>query len=399
MGAPRFRGGPDLPLAPENPVMDFELTDEQRILQETARRFAREEIAPVAAEYDERAEFPRHLMKQAWELGLSNTVIPPEYGGAGLSSVDSCILTEELAWGCAGITTSVMCNDLGLTPIVVAGTDDQKKEWLGACANEFKLVSFCLSEPNAGSDVAGLQLHAEKDGEFYVLNGTKCWITNGGEADLYTVFATLDRSSRHKGICAFVVPADLPGISPGKKEDKLGQRASDTRVIHFDNVRVPAAQRLGAEGEGFKVAMKTLDSSRPPIAALATGIGQRALDESVDYARERKAFGAPIAGFQAVQFMLADMAKDVEASRLLTMQSAWMVDQGLRASKHSSFAKCFATDAAMRITTDAVQVFGGNGYTKEYPVEKLMRDAKLMQIYEGTNQVQRLVIARELLKE
>ena len=364
-----------------------------------ARRFAHEEIAPIAAEYDQSGEFPRHIIQKAWDLGLSSTIIPEEYGGVNLSSLDSCLVTEEIAWGCAGIATSVMCNDLGLTPIVIAGTDDQKREWLSQAAAKFTLVSFCLSEPAAGSDVAGLQLLAEKDGDDYLLTGTKAWITNGGEADLFTVFATLDRSSRHRGICAFVLPSDLPGITLGKKEDKMGQRASDTRVIHFDGVRVPASQRLGAEGEGFKVAMRTLDKSRPPIAALATGIAQRALEESVNYARERKAFGSRIGDFQAIQFLLADMAKDIEAARLLTWQSAWMVDKGIRASKYSSIAKCFATDAAMRITTDAVQVFGGNGYTREYPVEKLMRDAKLMQIYEGTNQVQRLVIARELLGE
>ena len=379
--------------------MEMGLSDEQLALQGTARRFALEEVAPIAADFDQSGEFPRGVIEKAWSLGLSSTGIPEEYGGVGLSSVDSCLITEEISWGCAGIATSVMCNDLGLTPIFVAGSSDQKREWLTAAASKFTLVSFCLSEPAAGSDVAGLQLLAEKDGDDYVLNGTKAWITNGGEADLYTVFATLDRSSRHNGICAFVLPADLPGITLGKKEDKMGQRASDTRAIHFDNVRVPASQRLGAEGEGFKVAMRTLDQSRPPIGALATGIARRALDESVAYAKERKAFGTPIGGFQAVQFMLADMAKDIEASRLLTLQSAWMLDQGLRASKHSSIAKCFSTDAAMRITTDAVQIFGGNGYTKEYPVEKLMRDAKLMQIYEGTNQVQRLVIARELLSE
>ena len=379
--------------------MDFQLNDEQLALQDTARRFAKEEIAPVAAEYDQSGEFPRELMKKAWEIGLSSTCIPPEHGGVGLSAVDSCIATEELSWGCSGMATSIMCNDLGLMPIVVGGTDEQKAEWLGACASDFKMISFCLSEPDAGSDVAGIQLLAEKDGDDYVLNGTKAWITNGGVADLYTVFATLDRSSRHKGICAFVLPSDTPGVSPGKKEDKMGQRASDTCPIHFDNVRVPASQRLGQEGEGFKIAMRTLDRTRPPIGALATGIARRALDESLAYAKERKAFGFPIAGFQAVQFMLADMAKDIEAGRLLTWQSAWMVDQGLRAAKVSSFAKCFATDTAMRVTTDAVQIFGGNGYTKEYPVEKLMRDAKLMQIYEGTNQIQRLVIARELLKE
>jgi acyl-CoA dehydrogenase len=379
--------------------MDLRLSDEQLVLQDTARRFAQTEIAPVAPKYDQSGEFPREVIRAAWELGLSSTCIPERFGGVALSTFESCLVTEELSWGCSGITTSIMCNDLGLTPIVIAGSEDQQKEWLGACSRDFKMISFCLSEPQAGSDVAGLQLLAERDGDHYVLNGTKCWITNGGVADLYTVFATLDRATRHEGILALVVPSDLPGISPGKKEDKMGQRASDTRVIHFDNVRVPVAQRLGAEGEGFKVAMKTLDRTRPPIGALATGIARRALEESVAYAKDRKAFGFPIAGFQAVQFMLADMAKDVEAARLLTWQSAWMVDQGLRASKYSSFAKCFATDAAMRVTTDAVQVFGGNGYTKEYPVEKLMRDAKLMQIYEGTNQIQRLVIARELLKE
>ena len=379
--------------------MEFLLTDEQLALQATARRFAQAEIAPIAAYHDQTGEFPLEVMRKAWELGLSSSSIPAAYGGVGLSIFDAVLVVEELAWGCAGMGTSIMCNDLGLTPIVVGGSEGQKKEWLDYLTGSFRMVSFCLSEPGAGSDVAGLQLLAEKDGDHYVLNGTKCWITNGGVADLYTVFATLDRSTRHQGICAFVMPRDTPGISVGKKEDKMGQRASDTRVIHFDNVRVPASQRLGEEGEGFRIAMRTLDTTRPSIGGLAVGIARRALEESVSYAKQRKAFGFPIAGFQGVQFMLADMAKDIEAARLLTYQSAWMIDQGQRASKHSSIAKCFATDMAMRVTTDAVQVFGGNGYTKEYPVEKLMRDAKLMQIYEGMNQIQRLVIARELLKE
>lgn len=379
--------------------MDFTLTDEQLALQEAARRFAQQEIAPVAGRYDESGEFPIEVMKKAYETGLSSVSIPESYGGPGLDIFNSCLVVEELAWGCSGMTTSIMCNDLGLTPILVGGSDAQKEEWLSRIAGDFTMVSFCLSEPDAGSDVAGMQLFAEKAGDEYVLNGTKCWITNGGVADVYTVFATLDRGSRHKGICAFVMDSKTEGITPGKKEDKMGQRASDTRVIHFDNVRVPASQRLGQEGEGFKIAMKTLDTTRPSIGALAVGIARRALEESVAYAKERKAFGFPISGFQAVQFMLADMAKGVEAARLLTLQSAWMIDQGLRASKNSSFAKCFATDTAMEVTTNAVQVFGGNGYTREYPVEKLMRDAKLMQIYEGTNQIQRLVIARELLKE
>ena len=378
--------------------MEFGLSDEQQLLKDAARRFAAEEIAPVAAKYDASGEFPREIIRKAWELGFVNTRIPTEYGGLGLSVLDSCIVTEEISWGCSGMGTSMMANDLGLMPIVVAGSEEQRKRWLTRCAEHFSLIAFCLSEPGAGSDVAGLQLKAVRDGDAYVLNGTKCWITNGGEADLFTVFATLDPGSRHKGICAFVVEADSPGISLGKKEDKMGQRASDTRVVQFDDVRVPADQRLGQEGEGFLVAMKTLDRTRPPIGALATGIAQRALEECVAYAKERKAFGSPIAGFQAVQFMLADIAKGVEAARLLTLQSAWMIDAGLQASKNSSIAKCFATDMAMQATTDAVQIFGGNGYTREYPVEKLMRDAKLMQIYEGTNQIQRLVIARELLR-
>ncbi len=379
--------------------MDFALSDEQLALQDTARRFAKAEIAPVAAGFDQSGEFPIEVMRKAWELGLSSVSIPQEHDGVGLPIFESALVVEELAWGCSGMATSIMCNDLGLTPILVGGSEAQKREWFRFLTEKFRMVSFCLSEPNAGSDVAGLQLLAEKDGDHYVLNGTKCWITNGGVSQLYTVFATMDRSSRHKGVCAFVLPADTPGITVGKKEDKMGQRASDTRVIHFDNVRVPASQRLGEEGEGFKIAMQTLDRTRPSIGAIACGIARRALEESVAYAKERKAFGFPIAGFQAVQFLLADMAKDLEAARLLTQQSAWMIDRGLRASKNSAFAKCFATDMAMRVTTDAVQVFGGNGYTKEYPVEKLMRDAKLMQIYEGTNQIQRLVIARELLKE
>ena len=377
--------------------MDFGLDEDLSILQQTARRFAEEEIIPVAAEHDRNAEFPRSVIKQAWDLGLVSTCVPEALGGVDLSVQGSCVVSEEIARGCSGFATSIMCNDLALTPILIGGSEAQKEEWLGLFAREFKLASFCLSEPGAGSDVAGLQLHAEKDGNDYILNGTKAWITNGGEADLYTVFATLDRSTRHKGVCAFVVPRETPGLEPGKKEDKLGQRASDTRVIHFDGVRVGANQRLGEEGEGFRIAMQTLDRTRPSIASVAIGIAERALGECLSYARERQAFGSPIAEFQAVQFMLADMAKDIEASRLLTLQCAWMIDQEMPASKQSSMAKCFSTDAAMKATVDAVQIFGGNGYTREYPVEKLMRDAKLMQIYEGTNQIQRVVIARELL--
>lgn len=379
--------------------MDFELDDSLLNLQDTARRFANEEIIPIAAECDVSGEFPIPVLAKAWELGLSHTGIPEELGGVGLSVVAACVGVEELSRGCSGITTSIISNDLALNPILLGGSDDQRREWLGQCSDSFKLMAFCLSEPGAGSDVAGLQLLAEKDGDDYILNGTKAWITNGGYADIYTVFATLDRSSRHKGMCAFVIPKGTPGLTPGRKEDKMGQRASNTTLVHFDNVRVPATQRLGEEGQGFKIAMATLDRARPQVAALAVGIARRALEESLAYAADRKAFGQPIGEFQAVQFMLADMAKGIEASRLLTMQSAWLLDEGRRAAKQSAMAKCFATDAAMEATTDAVQIFGGNGYTREYPVEKLMRDAKLMQIYEGTNQIQRVVIARELSKE
>ena len=378
--------------------MDFELDDSLLSLQETARRFADEEIIPIAAECDVSGDFPIDVLRKAWELGLSHTGIPEDLGGVGLPVVAACVGVEELSRGCAGITTSIISNDLALNPILLGGSDDQRREWLGQCAEDFKLLAFCLSEPGAGSDVAGLQLHAQRDGDDYILNGTKAWITNGGYADLYTVFATLDRSERHKGMCAFVIPGGTPGLTPGRKEDKMGQRASNTTLVHFDDVRVPASQRLGAEGEGFKIAMATLDRARPQVAALAVGIARRALEESLAYAGERKAFGQSIGDFQAVQFMLADMAKGIEASRLLTMQSAWLLDTGRRAAKQSAMAKCFATDTAMEATTDAVQIFGGNGYTREYPVEKLMRDAKLMQIYEGTNQIQRVVIARELTR-
>jgi acyl-CoA dehydrogenase len=379
--------------------MDFELDDGMLSLQETARRFAEEEIIPIAAKCDVSGELPIPVLKKAWELGLSHTGIPEDLGGVGLPVVAACLGVEELSRGCAGITTSIISNDLALNPILLGGSDDQRREWLGQCSDGFKLMAFCLSEPGAGSDVAGLQLYAERDGDEYVLNGTKAWITNGGYADIYTVFATIDKSSRHKGMCAFVIPSGTPGLTPGRKEDKMGQRASNTTLVHFDNVRVPVSQRLGEEGEGFKIAMATLDRARPQVAALAVGIARRALEESLAYASDRKAFGQAIGEFQAVQFMLADMAKGIEASRLLTLQSAWLLDAGRRAAKQSAMAKCFATDVAMEATTDAVQIFGGNGYTREYPVEKLMRDAKLMQIYEGTNQIQRVVIARELTRE
>lgn len=378
-------------------MLSFDFTDEQNALRETARKYANEVIIPVSPKYDQSGEFPRAEIKKAWDLGLMNECIPVEYGGLGLGVVDMCILAEEIAAGCAGFWTSTAVNNLGLTPIALAGSDEQKKRFLAPFTEEFRLCSFALTEPNAGSDAGGLSLQATRKGDGWVLNGAKQWITNGGVADLYTVFATVDRAKKQKGIMALVVEKGTPGLVVGKKEDKMGHRASDTRQLAFEDCFVPDKNVLAPEGKGFPLAMQTLDRTRPGVAAAACGIGRAAMNHAVKYAKERVAFGQPIAAFEGIQFILADMAKDLEASRLLTYQAAWMIDQGRRASMQSSFAKCFATDSTMRITTDAVQVFGGYGYVKEYPVEKLMRDAKLMQIYEGTNQIQRVVIAKELL--
>lgn len=379
-------------------MIDLTLTAEQKSLKDLAHKFAATELRPIAAECDEHSRFPTEVFRKAWENGLMNEFIPTEFGGLGLSSLDGCLLIEEMAWGCAGIATSLFCNGLALAPIFCGGNDEQKKKYFGKFLNEFHLASFCLSEPGAGSDAGGLSTRVTRDGDDYIINGAKQWITNAGYASLFTVFATLDKARGPKGICGFIVERDTPGITIGKKEDKMGQRASDTRAVIFDNVRVHKSQMLGTEGEGFKIAMTALDRTRPAIAAMATGTAQAALEHATRYAQERTAFGRAIGENQGVSFLLADMAKDIAASRLLTYQAAWMIDQGLHASKESSIAKCFATDAAMRITTDAVQVYGGYGYTKEYPVEKLMRDVKVMQIFEGANQIQRMIIARELFR-
>lgn len=380
-------------------MIGFELSEDQKALQETARKFARTEMWPVAPEHDKKSEFPHKVLAKAFEAGLMNLAIPAEYGGSGFSVLDQCIITEEIAYGCVGMGTSMMANDLALTPILVGGTDEQKKRFVKPFTEKLRYASFGLTEPGHGSDAAGMQTKIEKKSDHYLLNGSKCWITNGGVADQLTVFCTIDRSQGPKGICCVVVDKNMPGVSVGKHEDKMGQRASETVVLNFEDVKVPFDRLIGKEGEGFKIAMQTLDRTRPLVAISGVGVARAALEHAVKYSKERKQFGQPIAGFQGIQFMLADMAADVEASRLLTWECAWMIDQGKNASMHSSFAKRFATDTAMKVTTDAVQVFGGNGYVKEYPVEKLMRDAKLLQIYEGTNQIQRVVIARELLKQ
>ena len=376
--------------------ISFALSDEQRALRDLAREFATKEIRPVAADYDVRSQHPADVIAKAHEVGLMNPHIPEGYGGPELSAFEQILIGEELAWGCSGIATSIVANILGSLPVLLAGSEDQKREWLAPLLAEPLLCSFALTEPGAGSDVAAIQTTAVRDGADYVLNGSKMFITNAGEAAWFVVFASTDRDAGRGGLSAFVVPADSNGIVVEQHLDKLGQRATDTSALAFQDVRVPLANRLGEEGEGFKTAMRTLDLTRPGTAAGAVGVAQAAFEYAIDYSKSRVQFGQPIAMNQGVNFLVADMAAEIEAARLLTWQAAWLIDQGKRATLQSSFAKRFAADTAMNVTTDAVQIFGGYGYMKEYPVEKLMRDAKLFQIYEGTSQIQRLVIAREI---
>ena len=378
-------------------MVDFTLTDEQKDMREMAHDFAEKEIRPVAWEYDKEGTWPQDIIDKAWEVGLMNTHLPEEYGGPGLDYLTGCVIEEEIGWGCSGIGTSMTCNGLATAPIMLGGSDEIKKKYLGMLTEEPKLASFCLTEPDAGSDVSGMRTTAVKKGNQWVINGTKCFITNGGHASYYTVYAKTDKEAGHRGISAFVVDRDLDGVTVDKKEDKLGQRASNTATISFNDVAIPEENLLAEENKGFKLAMMTLDRTRPGVAAMAVGIARAAFEFARDYSKERVQFGVPIAMHQAIQFMIADMATEIEASRLLTWQGAALLDQGQRNTLASSHAKRFAADTAMKVTTDAVQVYGGYGFIKEYPVEKLMRDAKIMQLYEGTSQIQRLVIARETL--
>lgn len=378
-------------------MFDFEVSEEQKALIDTARRFCKERIIPIAAECDRDSKFPKDVFVDAWKLGLANATLPTEYGGPGLSDLDSSLITEELAYGCTGIQTSMTANTLGMTPIKLAGTEEQKKKYLGWLGAEPVFASYATTEPSAGSDVAGLQTRATKDGGGWVLNGQKCWITNATMASFYTIFATENPDLRHKGIGAFIVHRDAKGLKIGRHEDKLGQRASDTAVVMLEDVHVPAAQVLAPPGHGFKLAMETFNQTRPDIGGIATGLMRRCLDECVAYAKERKTFGVPIAQHQLVQAMIAEMAIRIEATSLLVRKAAWNLDKGIRNPVISSYAKAYGADSAMQCALDAVQIFGGNGYVKDYPVEKLMRDAKVLQIYEGTSQIQRLVIARHVL--
>ena len=375
---------------------DLTLTDEQQDLRELAHSFAEKDIRKVAWEYDKEGTWPQDIIDKAWEIGLMNTHIPEEYGGPGLDYFSGCLIEEELGWGCSGIGTSLAANGLAASPVGLGGSEETKKKYLGMLTEDTKLASFCLTEPDAGSDVSGMKTTATKKGDKYVINGSKCFITNGSYADWFTVYAKTDKDAGHRGISAFVVPKD-DTVTVDKKEDKMGQRASNTATITFNETEIPAGNLLGEENKGFKLAMMTLDRTRPGVAAMAVGIARAALEFAAEYSKERVQFGVPIAMHQAVAFMIADMATKAEASRLLTWQSAMLLDQGKRNTLASSHAKRFAADSAMENAVDAVQVYGGYGFIKEYPVEKLMRDAKIMQLYEGTSQIQRLVIAKELL--
>lgn len=378
----------------------FELNDEQKALQELARKFTREEVIPMASHYDKTGEYPWPIVKKAWEVGLMNGHIPEHCGGMELGVFDGCMVAEEIAFGCTGIMTAMEASGLGQTPVIIAGNKEQQKKYLGRLIEEPIVAAYCVTEPGAGSDVAGIKTKAEKKGDEWILNGQKMWITNGGVANWYFVLARTNPDPKcpaSKAFTGFIVERDWPGVNPGRKEQNMGQRASDTRGITFEDVRIPKENVLIGEGAGFKIAMGAFDKTRPPVAAGATGLAARALHEATKYALERKTFGVPIAMHQGVSFILADMATGVETARLAWQKAAWMVDHGQRNTTIASVAKLHASEIANKAASDAVQIFGGNGFNTEYPVEKLMRDAKIYQIYEGTSQIQRLIISREVL--
>jgi len=380
--------------------MDHFFTEEEQMIQETARQIAQEKIVPVRQGLDERDEFPREIMETMGKSDLMGIYIPEEYGGLELGSLAMCIAIEEISRACVGVSTAYAANALGTYPFLLYGTDEQKKKYLPAIASGKMLVGFGLTEANAGSDASGIQTTAKLDGDHYVLNGTKQWITNGGEADLYTIIAITDRNKGARGASAFIVEKNAPGFSCGKKEEKMGIRCSATTELIMEDCRIPKENIIGRQGMGFIVAMKTLDKARVGVGAQGVGVAQGAIDEAISYARNRIQFGQPVVAFQAVQHMLADMATQTEAARTLVYAAARYIDSGAKdVAKISAMAKLYATDVGMKVTTDAVQVMGGAGYMKEYPVEKMMRDAKILQIYEGTNQIQRNIVGQALIKE
>jgi acyl-CoA dehydrogenase len=379
--------------------VNFELTDDQKMLQKMAREFTAREIIPQAEHFDKSGEFPIDIINKGRELGLVNLNIPDTYGGPGATVFEEVLVAEELAYGCSGISTAMSVNNLSSLPILLGGTDKQKAYWLGErMVEKGDLAAYCVTEPGAGSNVVGMQTRAERVNGHYVINGSKIFISNVNYANFYTVFAVTDPSKKHKGISCFIIERDTPGITVSRHFDKLGQRAADTAEITFENVEVPVENRIGEEGMGFILAMTVFDHSRPGVAAGAVGVARRAMEESIKYAKERETFGQPIWQHQAIGHKIADMAINIEAARLLVWQAAWLVDNGVQNPKAVAFAKAFAADMAMKVTVDAVQVFGGYGYMREYPVEKLMRDVKVFQIYEGTSEIQRNIIVRELFR-
>jgi len=380
--------------------MDYFLTEDQIMIKELVRQIAEEKVVPVRAELDEKEEFPWEIMNVLAQSDIFGIFVPEEYGGLGKGCLELCIAVEELSRACLGVSTTYAANALGTYPILLFGSDEQKKKYLPDIASGKRLVAFAITEPGAGSDAAGIQTTAKLEGSEYVLNGTKQWITNGGEAEIYTVIAMTDRAKGARGASAFIVEKGTSGFHFGKKEKKMGIRASSTRELIFDNCRIPKENILGKEGLGFIVAMRTLDNSRTGVGAQGVGVAQGAFEEAMKFAKQRIQFGHPVISFQAVQHMLADMAVEIEAARALVYSVARYIDSGAKdISKESAIAKVYATDVAMRVTTNAVQVMGGSGYMREYPVEKMMRDAKILQIYEGTNQIQRNVIGQALIRE
>jgi acyl-CoA dehydrogenase len=378
-------------------MIDFTLTDEQKALQSMAREFAQKEMRPNAAKYDKGEEFPQEIMQKAFEAGFITSNIPEQYGGGGLSDFELALISEELAAGCAGMFTTMMASSLAFTPILLFGTDEQKQKFLTPFSKKMSLAAFCLTEREAGSDAGAQKSRAVKVGNEYIINGSKCFITNGGIACLYIVFANTDPDKGARGISAFIVPRETPGITVGKEEDKMGHRASNTVELFFEDVKVPEANLLAKEKMGFIIAMKTLDKTRGSVGAAGVGVARAAMEYAIEYAKTRVQFGKPIALFQNTGFKIAQFAMDIQAARHMVWHAAWLLDRNLPCGKESAMAKCFASDVAMRVTTEALQILGGYGYMKDYPMEKLMRDAKLLQIYEGTNEIQRLVISREVI--
>ncbi len=378
-------------------MISFSLTEEQEALKAMAREFAEKEMKPNAAKYDKEEEFPEDIMKKAFEVGFLTCKIPKKYGGEELNDVDTVIMSEELAAGCAGMYTTMMVNALAYTPIILFGTDEQKKKFLTPHTEKMSFAAFCLTEREAGSDAGALKTTAKKVGSEYVINGSKCFISNAGIASLYVVFANSNPEKGMRGMSAFIVPRETPGLTIGKVEDKMGQRASNTAEVIFEDVKVPEENLLGKEGIGFIIAMKTLDKTRAPVGAAGVGVARAALQYAIEYAKTRIQFGKPIALFQHIAFQIAQMAMEINAARHLVWHAAWLLDEGKPCGKESAMAKAYGSDVAMKVTTEALQILGGYGYMKDFPMEKLMRDAKLLQIYEGTNEIQRMVISREVI--